>query len=240
MKKILILLFTITFFPCFVFAQNQTTPRSPGAPVPGNIGINSAQQSLKEVSVTKFEETAFFRVGMSNDDGLITMRRLLGSPSAKVPIQDEIQHGLNEVDVAVIALKVEYLRRGLHSFSLTPVRPMPIPGITKTISVWVAGRNSNHTLTIMLLDYHNNPVELVVGKLNFAGWRKLTVAVPPNVAQKDHRFPNLNGIKFVGFRVDCDLLDTYGVYYIYFDDLRAVTDLFAEESRDLDDMSDGW
>ncbi|MDR2259242.1 MAG: flagellar filament protein FlaA, partial [Treponema sp.] len=29
-------------------------------------------------------------------------------------------------------------------------------------------------------------------------------------------------------------------YYIYFDDLRAVTDLFAEDNRDADDMSDAW
>jgi len=27
---------------------------------------------------------------------------------------------------------------------------------------------------------------------------------------------------------------------VYFDGLRAVTDLFAETYRDLDDMTDGW
>jgi hypothetical protein len=35
-------------------------------------------------------------------------------------------------------------------------------------------------------------------------------------------------------------METYGSYYIYFDDLRAVTDLFAENNRDVDDMADAW
>jgi hypothetical protein len=35
-------------------------------------------------------------------------------------------------------------------------------------------------------------------------------------------------------------MEAQGAYYIYLDDLRAVTDLFAENNRDPDDMSDGW
>jgi hypothetical protein len=35
-------------------------------------------------------------------------------------------------------------------------------------------------------------------------------------------------------------MDSFGTYYVYFDDLRAVTDLFGESKRDADDMSDGW
>ena len=48
------------------------------------------------------------------------------------------------------------------------------------------------------------------------------------------------GITIRGFNILCDLDETYGSYYIYMDDLRAVTDLFAEESRDEDDILDSW
>ncbi|MCL2705179.1 MAG: flagellar filament outer layer protein FlaA [Spirochaetaceae bacterium] len=238
-KKIVIFLL-ISILPCMVFAQNQTQGRNPGEPNPNSIGINSAQQKLKEVSVTKFEDPAFFMTAMSRDQGYVTKRRLPGSPIEKKPIEDEELHGINEQDIYVLGLKVHYDRRGVHQFAVMPTRPIPIPGITKTISVWVAGRNNNNILNIILLDYHNQPKELVMGKLNFSGWKKLTVAVPPEIVQKDFHYPNVNGLRFGGFRVDCDLIDTYGVYYIYFDDLRAVTDLFSEESRDVDDMSDGW
>lgn len=219
-----------------VYAQE----RAPGEPVPENIGVDSAQQKLKEISITKFEDPAFFYTAMSRDEGFVIPRRLPGSPLDKKPIEDEEQLGINEEDKYVLGLKVHYQRRGVNSFAVLPVKPLPIPGITKTLSVWVAGRNNDHVLSVMLLDFFNNPKELVMGKLNFSGWKKLTVAVPPNIVQRDFHYANVNGIKFAGFRVDCDPKDTYGVYYIYFDDLRVVTDLFSEESRDIDDMADGW
>ena len=43
-----------------------------------------------------------------------------------------------------------------------------------------------------------------------------------------------------GLTIVTDDLESYGTYYVYFDDMRAVTDLFGESKRDADDMSDGW
>ena len=226
----------VSAFP--VFAQDE--PRSPGQPVAANVNVDTAQQSLKEVSVTKFEDPAFFYTGMSRDAGLITTRRLAGSPIDKEPIPDEELIGIDEEDKYVLGVRVNFERRGVHSFAVLPVRPIPIPGITKTLSVWVAGRNNNHVLSMVIHDYWGNPKILTLGKLNFSGWKKMTVAVPPGIVQRDYHFSAKSGIKFAGLRVDCAIDETYGVYYIYFDDLRAVTDLFSEETRDIDDMVDGW
>jgi hypothetical protein len=73
------------------------------------------------------------------------------------------------------------------------------------------------------------------------------VAVPPDagdgrngVVQRNYHYNNQMGIKVTGFRIDCDPAEAQGTYYVYFDDLRAVTDLFAEYNRDEDDMPDGW
>jgi hypothetical protein len=48
------------------------------------------------------------------------------------------------------------------------------------------------------------------------------------------------GIKILGFRIDCDPMEAYGSYYVYFDDLRAYTDLSDEENRAKDDPIDMW
>ncbi len=238
--KCIALLLVLIFAAGICFAQQQEEPVSPGTPVAENIGVDAAQQKLKEISVIKFEDPAFFYTSMPRDQGFVLTRRLVGSPIEKEPIEDEEAIGLDEADNYVLGVKVHYERRGMNSFAVMPVKPLPIAGVTKTISVWVAGRNNNHMLSMMILDYFGNPRELTIGKLNFSGWKKLTVAVPPNIIQKDYHYTNINGIKFAGLRVDCDPVDTYGSYYVYFDDLRAVTDLFTEESRDVDDMSDGW
>jgi hypothetical protein len=182
---------------------------------------------------------------MSSDFGYTMTRLFRGSPLGKEPIPDE--EGLDIPDNNVLGTRVDYLRRGFTSFTIYPTRPIAIEGITKTVSVWVAGRNYNHSLMLLIEDFFGRPFELYMGRLNFQGWKKMTVAIPPQadnslngIVQRNYHYNNLMGIKILGFRIDVDPMEAYGSYYIYFDDLRAVTDLFAENSRDPDDMMDSW
>jgi hypothetical protein len=241
MKRVVITAILITLFCAPIFAQQDEV----GSIDPYSIGIDSAQQQLKEISVDKFEYDGYWTGDMSTDSGYITARLFSGGPQGKEPVPDE--EGMDIPDRFVLGARVDFLHRGHMSFTLTPSRPVPIEGITKTISVWVAGRNFNHELTILIQDFFGRNYELFMGRLNFQGWKKLTVAVPPQnedgrngVVQRNYHYNNQMGIKIVGFRIDCDPMEAQGAYYIYFDDLRAVTDLFAEYNRDPDDMNDGW
>jgi len=204
------------------------------------LGKDQAQQQLVEVSVSKLEDSAFWTGAMAIDDGIVTLRSLPGSPAAKKPAEGDVLNKINEQDTRVLAVKVDFYHRGVVDFSLHPTAPIPVPGISKTISVWVAGRNFNHTLKVLLEDYFGNKMELTVGSLTFMGWKKLTVAVPPTIVQTDYHFTYKDGIKITGFLVECDPMEAMGTYYLYLDDIRVVTDLFGEARRDADDMSDGW
>jgi hypothetical protein len=229
------------FIGSFIYAQQ----REIGSPDPERLGIESAQQMLKEVSVDKFEHDGFWRSTMSSDEGYATSRLFAGSPSGKEQIPDEAE--LNISDKYVLGTRIDFLRRGYNSFTIYPTRPIPIEGITKTVSLWVAGRNYNHDLTLLIEDFFGRKYEFYIGKLNFMGWKRMTVTIPPQaedglsgVVQRNYHYNNHMGIKVLGFRIDCDPLEAYGSYYIYFDDLRATTDLFSEYYRDPDDMVDGW
>jgi hypothetical protein len=229
----------VLFFSAgLLFAQDAA--RAPGEPDPAAIGVDTAQQKLKEVSVSKFEDAGYWSAAMSKDEGLVTLRRLAGGAVDKEPIPDEEAAGITESDANVLGIKVEFFKRGNNQFTLTPVRPLPVEGITKTISLWVVGRNSPHMLKLLLSDNFGNRAEVTMGKLNFTGWKKMTVAIPTSIVQRDYHYNNKMGIKIEGFRIECDPKEAYGSYYIYFDALRATTDLFAEEHRDIDDMQDNW
>jgi hypothetical protein len=240
MKRFVIIALILIIAVGMVYAQDEI-----GEPDPYEIGIDSAQQQLKEVSVDKFEHEGFWLSYMSSDEGYTTSKLFSGGPSGKEQIPEE--EGLNIPDQYVLGTRIDFLRRGYNSFTIRPIRPIPIEGITKTVSVWAAGRNFNHDLVLLIQDYFGRNYEIYMGKLNFQGWKKLTVAIPPQstdgvngVIQRSYHYNNQMGIKIMGFRVNCDPLEAYGNYYIYFDDLRAVTDLFAENNRDPDDMADGW
>jgi hypothetical protein len=241
MKRFLIL-GVIVLMTGAVFAQQANEV---GTPQSERLGIDAAQQYLKEISVDKFEKDGYWRSTMSPDNGFVTSRLFAGGPLGKEPIPEE--EGMDIPDKYVLGTRVDFIHRGYTSFTIYPTRPIPIEGITKTISLWVVGRNYNHELKILLEDFFGRSFELYVGRLNFQGWKKLTVAIPPQaedgingIVQRNYHYNNRLGIKITGFRIDVDPWEAYGSYYIYLDDLRAVTDLFAEDNRDPDDMPDTW
>jgi hypothetical protein len=240
MKRYIIIAALLLAASGFVYAQDEV-----GGPNADAIGNDSAQQHLKEVSVDKFEQEGYWHSTMSSDTGYTITRLFEGNPLGKEPVPEEAD--MNIQDKYVLGTRIDFLRRGHTSITLYPDRPIPIEGITKTISVWAVGRNYNHGLVLLIQDFFGRTYELYMGKLNFQGWKKLTVAVPPQaddgvngVVQRNYHYFNQMGIKIIGFRVDVDPMEAQGTYYIYLDDLRAVTDLFAEENRDPDDMSDAW
>lgn len=207
---------------------------------PSQLGVDSAQQRLQEVSVTRFEDPAFWRVHMPQDTGVLTYRRLAGEPMDKEPIEAEVELGIEEADVYVLGVKAEFFRRGASTIFVEASRPLAVPGIVKTLSVWVVGRNRQHRISLVVEDYFGNRNTLPFGTMNFSGWRQMTVAIPPTIVQQDSFYSDRSGLQVLGFLIELDQMQTYGQYYIYLDDLRAVTDLFAEEGRDPDDMVDGW
>jgi len=252
MKKAIIVLITLAAVSIAAFAQAATVAATTvGSPDPNKIGIETAQQKLKEVSVDKFEAAGFWDVSMSSDDGVVTGRLFDGIPagSKAEPVADPRYVGQDPkvVDKYVFGVKTEFYNRGYNEIFIKAKRPIPIEGITKTISVWIAGRNYNNVLLIQLKDFFGTTVELPMGKLNFQGWKKLSVAIPPQnpdgrtgIVQRNFHYTSRMGLKVVGFRIACDPDESFGTYYVYFDDLRAITDLFAEDMRDPDDMPDSW
>ena len=233
MKRVL-LLTILTIGTGMLLGAQQAEPEA------ADLGVDTAQQRLQEVSISKFEDSGFWRVYMPIDQGVIESRRFEGGPNDKEPLPEEEAIGIATPDEYVLGVKASFFRRGNAELYIQPIRPLQVPGITKTISVWVVGRNFNHRLSVVVGDYFGNVNVLDMGKLNFSGWKELTVAVPPTIVQRDFHYNDRMGLQILGFMIDPDLMETYGTYYVYLDGLRVLTDLFAEESRDPDDMVDSW
>ena len=257
MKKAIIVLLTLTAVSLALSAQAAGAAAGPadkpdvGSPDPNKIGIETAQQKLKEVSIDKFEAAGFWDAKISTDEGVITARLFEGRPagSAAEPVADPRYAGQDPktIDKYVLGVRTDFYTRGYNEIFINAKRPIPIEGITKTVSVWVVGRNYNHMLWLEMRDFFGNTFELPMGKLNFQGWKKLSVAIPPQnpdgrtgIVQRNYHYTSHMGLRIVGFRIQCDPEEAFGTYYIYMDDLRAVTDLFAEDMRDADDMPDTW
>ncbi|MCI5524193.1 MAG: flagellar filament outer layer protein FlaA [Spirochaetales bacterium] len=245
MKKLLLAVLSLTLAAGFVFAQSDSNGSvSLSDPDASNIGNDSARQALREVSVERFEREGSWNVKISPDYGVISGRLFDGSPLAKESLNDADNQEME--DSKVFGVKVEFFRRGINSFYITSARPIPIEGVTKTVSVWACGRNMGHQLWLLVQDYNGNNFEIWMGSLEFSGWKKLTTAIPPSpdgehgIIQQSVYHGDKPGLRIVGFRVDCNPMEAKGSYYMYLDDLRAVTDLYDLENKDADDMMDNW
>ncbi len=249
-KKFAIILFLIGMVS-FAFAQdveedNKTgkEPQPIDAADPTVIGIETATQRIKEVSIDKFELEGSWFVTMSADEGIIQSRLFNGSPKNKQPIPAE--EGLDIPDSKVLGVKVSYYRRGYNAFEVLATKALPVEGIAKTASVWVVGRSIPNVMKLLVEDHKGKRFEIYMGKLNHSGWRLMTAAIPPQgvgnkgIVQKDYHYSTSMGLKIVGFRIECDPWEAYGNYFIYFDDLRVVSDLYEVDMQDEDDMSDNW
>ena len=240
MKKVLFAVLAASVFTFAVSAQNSLVDE----PNPETIGNESAMQALHEISLDKFEREGSWNVHISPDYGVITSRLFEGSPAMKDPLKED--EGKENEDTQVLGVKVEFFKRGINSFYITSQRPIPIEGVTKTVSVWVCGRNMGHELYLLVEDYFGRNYELYMGSLGFSGWKKLTAVVPPSpdgehgIVQHSAYYGDKPGLRIIGFRVDCDPMLSRGAYYMYLDDLRCVTDLYDMENRDEDDMADNW
>ncbi|MFP3958769.1 MAG: flagellar filament outer layer protein FlaA [Spirochaetaceae bacterium] len=234
MKRAVLFIIVAVAVTGIVFAQDNDTQ-------PEDLGADTAQQALQEVSISRFEDPGFWNVYIPADQGVSTHQRMEGAPADKEPISEEEEAGLVIQDDFVLGVKTEFFPpRQSSSIYIQATRPLAVPGIAKTLSVWVVGRNFNHRLSVVIRDFEGRMSVLNMGRLNFSGWRQLSAPIPPDIQQRDAHYSDQGGIEVIGFVIEPDLLETYGSYYVYFDDLRAETDLFTEESRDPDDMVDSW
>jgi hypothetical protein len=232
MKKNILIIAFVVLFAFLSFSQDSAS-------------VTTANSQITEVRLSGFEDASFWEVGMPIDQGVISKQSRVGVPkdvsSDEFKARDE-EYGIPDsyAKNKVLGVKIEYIARGYNWFSIIPVKPIIIEGITQHITFWVAGRNYNHWIRIIIQDFYGRERFIYVNKLNFIGWKELKVSIPESIVQQDFHYADRVGIKFAGFVIECDPKETYGDYYLYLDELRALTDIFNEKTRDTDDMRDDW
>jgi hypothetical protein len=226
---ILGILFTLAFLPIAAFAQEEDIENL-------QVGIQTGTQLLADIPVSHFEDADSWTTVMPIDEGIVMSMRRRGRP-LEVPENDPNDNSNNRY---VLGVKVAFNQRGYNHFTVRPARPIKIPGITKALSVWVCGRSFKHRLYVHVLDYKGSPMMLDMGPLDFVGWKKVAIPIPATIEQDNYHNTEWRGISLMGMSIQCDPEEAYGVYYVYFDEMRAISDIYSEEYMDEDDMQDGW
>ncbi|MDR3336864.1 MAG: flagellar filament outer layer protein FlaA [Treponema sp.] len=103
---------------------------------------------------------------------------------------------------------------------------IPIPGRAQILDVWVWGSNMNLNLEAYVRDYRGMVYRLPMGSLNYTGWRNLRAAIPGTISQSKRQLPRYAGLTFVKFRIWTSPIERVDNFYVYFDQLKILTDTF--------------
>ncbi|MDD5065667.1 MAG: flagellar filament outer layer protein FlaA [bacterium] len=118
-------------------------------------------------------------------------------------------------------------------------RFIPIPGKCKSLDVWVAGRGFRYNFEVWLKDFNGFVYSLDMGKLDFPGWRNLSRDIPQYIPQEEKYFPREKPLKFVKYVLVSDPDERADKFFIYFDHMKVITDVYIERI-DGDDIRDNW
>ena len=159
--------------------------------------------------------------------------------------------GYNRADGQTIksfGLNGQFDRMGYNWIDLYPVladdpdqKPyeIPIPGIVKNIDMWVWGSNLRYYIEVFLRDYRGVVFPLRLGDISYPGWKNLDVNVPTSIAQVRRTLPSYAGLSFVKFRIWTQPMERVDNFYIYFKQLKVLTDMYAPlyDGNELSDQA---
>ena len=139
----------------------------------------------------------------------------------------------------VLGVKGYIKDRGFDRIEVKPPHAYLIKGIGRQLSVWVLGRNFNHTLYAKLKDYAGRIYKLKMGRLNFFGWRKLTIPIPGWLPQSARYSLFNKHLKFVSLFMESGEREPRGTYFFYLDQLTMKVDR-TEGGYPGSQMTDLW
>ena len=126
-------------------------------------------------------------------------------------------------------------RRG-DVFRIIPAKELVITKYCKSMNVWIYGKNFSGELQFAVQDVEGTVHNISFGRLNFNGWRKLTVPLKRRVKQQNEYLEHEKSLKilYILYRPANDTRIPIW-HYFYIDDITATV-----RDKYKDRQSDAW
>lgn len=201
---------------------------------------------LVEDWLNDFEACEDWRALSTCPLGDTKIRKIPGKPrptdeSGKVveyPNDITDDNGINHKSEFVLGVKTYYLDRGFDRVEVFPPNEYIVRGKAKELKVWALGRKFRHTLFVKLRDYKGNIHKIKIGRLDFWGWKEMSVIIPGWLPQSASYAMLDKNLHFVSFFVESDTYEQPGTFYFYLDNFRIITDM-SEFTGDTS-IKDTW
>ncbi len=210
-------------------AQQEATPAQDAAAPEGK----KQKTGLVEDWMSDFEACEDWRALATCPLGDTKIRKVPGKPRPLDPNGKVIEtpnetiddNGITHKNEYVLGVKTYFIERGYDRVEVLPPNEYIIRGNAKELKIWVLGRKFRHTLYVKLRDYRGRLHKIKINRLDFWGWKELSVIIPGWLPQSATYAMLDKNLHFVSFFVESDRFEVPGTFYFYLDNFRIVTDL---------------
>jgi hypothetical protein len=158
-------------------------------------------------------------------------------------------------DLHMLGIKGSFDRKGYNYYEIIPVkkdengklvaRPIELPGVVKTINLWVWGANFNYYIEVYLLDSRGVNHRLFLGDLTFEGWKSLNVPVTGSIPQSKRYIPKHEALYLTKLVIWTRPEERVSDFYVYLDHLKVTTDTYisrfaGDELADINEVNKVW
>ncbi len=187
--------------------------------------VEGSDQVYHEVTLEDFENTQY-------TDKNIDIR-VVRNEKAGLAIREEYPAPIQKSSKY---LGVKVFGRNGRVATITPSEPYVIKKHCKTINAWVYGKKFSGELSIILKDAAGRSHRLVLGKLNFLGWRKLSIKLTDEIAQEDKYLSQERQMEILKIMYNPGNTGRVNQWnYFYIDDITVVV-----REKYMDRQSDDW
>lgn len=209
-------------------------------------GAQKQPTGLVEDWMSDFEACEDWRAISTSPLGDTKIRKIPGKPrpvdeeGKVVETPDEItdDNGITRKNEHVLGIKSYVVERGYDRVEVLPPNEYIIRGKAKELKVWALGRKIRHTLFVKFRDYRGKLHKIKVGRLDFWGWKELSVNIPGWMPQSPTYAMLDKNLHFVSFFIESDRFEAPGTYYVYLDNFRIISDMSEYTGDDF--IKDTW
>ncbi len=175
---------------------------------------------LEDFETTQFPESSISYKSTGHQKGGIAVRDQFPSPA-----KDSKKY-----------LGVKILGKSGDVIQITPPKKLTIDKYCQSISMWVYGKDLSGELSLMIKDSEGASHRIIMGRLNYQGWRELTVNIPKDVAQMDKYLSQKTQIEITKIMYNPGNTGRLPMWnYLYIDDISATV-----REKFYDKQSDEW
>ena len=194
-------------------------------------GVNYQTYMVEDFDSPESSEITWNGIGSKFiTEGYPVLKYFDGMPNALRVMQSD-----TEQQYKFLGVQFKFNRKGDNWVDIYPTKgsgegdsaaapyEIPLKGIVQRLDLWVWGAGYAYDLEILLRDCNGRIHTLPVATLNYYGWRNLAVTIPSNIQQRSRYLSQTKNMSFVAFRIRTQPTENVDDFYIFFDELKALT-----------------